>query len=206
MKPFLYEGTYVCYPMISIVETNRSIRNETLQHIVLFDMAESEMGLGQVNFRKTSSFCERGNFVNGINYKPPLIGNEHLYDRSDIRIFNYAEWDKINKKIIKGNITPGAHICCAGEWKFGVAGDNIYAGIGIAIPDDNTNAILFMECVGKSISITNDIIREDIIESIKRIGENQGIRYKEIHVVTDERTIKNDLGCAMVAIPYFLKE
>ena len=111
-----------------------------------------------------------------------------------------------DQKIIKGNITPGAHICCAGEWKFGVAGDNIYAGIGIAIPDDNTNAILFMECVGKSISITNDIIREDIIESIKRIGENQGIRYKEIHVVTDERTIKNDLGCAMVAIPYFLKE
>jgi len=212
MKPFLYEGTYVCFPMITVVEADRTVRNDRLQKIVLFDLAETQMGLGQVNFRKTSSFCGKGNYVNGINYKPPIkshfppIGNEWMNVCEGIDIFDYNEWDDINKKLIKGKITPGAHICCAGEWEFGTAGDDMYAGIGIAIPEDDNDAILFMECVGKTIDINDEVIREDIIESIIQIGRNQDIKYKEIHVVTEEKTLDRDLGCAMVAIPYFLKE
>jgi len=211
MKPFLYEGTYVCYPMITIVEANRTIRNDTLQHIVLFDLAETDMGLGQVNFRKTSSFCSKGNFVHGINYTHPslefhAIGKEFMYDFNGIDINDYNRWDNVNKNLINGNIKPGAHICCAGEWEFGTIGDNLYAGVGIAVPEDKKNAILFMECVGKTIEITRETIREDIIESIVQIGKNQNIKYKEIYVVTDEKTLQKDLGCAMVTIPYFLIE
>ena len=211
MKPFLYEGTYVCYPMITIVEADRTIRNETLQNIVLFDLAETQMGLGQVNFRKTSSFCGKGNFVNGINHiqktnlKMPAIRGEWLNVSGGIDVYDYSQWNDINKKIVRRSILPGAHICCAGEWCFGTSGDDMYVGVGIAIPEDEYNAILFMECVGKTIDITDDIIRSDIIESITQIGKNQGIEYKEIHVVTEEKTIKRDLGCSMVAIPYFLK-
>lgn len=212
MKPFLFEGIYVCYPMITIVEANRTIDNRKLQEIVLFDLAETKMGLGQVNFRKTSSFCGKGNFVSGINFKPsitsifPPIGNLLLKRESNMNIFDYTKWNEINKLLVTGNIKPGAHICCAGEWEFGAYKDNMYVGVGIAIPEDKENAILFMECVGKTISITNKQVKNDIIESILQIGKNQDIKYKEVHVVTEEKRIKKDLGCALVAIPYFLKE
>lgn len=205
MKPFLYEGTYVCYPMITIVEANRSIRDERLQEIVLFDQAEATMGLGQVNFRKTSSFCGQGNFVNGINInrdRPFKV----LKTNRGMLICDYTPIEMENKMKVKGNITPGAHICCAGEWCYGTTADNMYAAIGIAVPDDKKNAILFMECIGKTISITKAILIEEVIESCVRIGMNQGINYKEIYVTAMEKTIEKDLGCAMVAIPYFLKE
>jgi len=211
MKPFLYEGIYACYPMITIIEKDRSLKNKRLQEIVLFDCAEKTMGLGQVNFRKTSSFCEQGNFVNGINMKE--ISKRYtfqptediLFTDNETTVFDYTRWVEENKVIVERNITPGAHICCAGEWEFGSRGDMMYVGVAIAVPKDDKNAILFMECVGKTEDIFEAIVINDMLTSVKAIGENQGIHYHQIYVAEQCVKIKKDLGCAMVAIPYFLK-
>ena len=211
LKPFLYEGNYVCYPMITIVEEDRTIRNNKLQEIVLFDKAEAELGLGQINFRKTSSFCEPGNFVNGININHiqlvdyDCINKEYIPNREGI--YTYDEGIKINIKHIKDNgYRSGIHICCAGESKFGRKGDDMYVGVGIRVPKDNKNAMLFMECVGNTESTSDNKIVEDILESIIKIGLNQNIEYEKMFVSFENKIIEKDLGCVLVAIPYFLKE
>jgi len=212
MKPFLYEGTYVCFPVLTVVEDYRRIANKKLQEIVLFDRAEVNLGLGQVNFRKTSSFCEPGNFVNGVNIEindgkwKPETRKCSAYTTPRIDILDYHQWMMKNKSIIRSNAKPGMHICCAGEWTFGYTGDIIYAGVGIGVPVDKKNAILFMECVGRTESMDIKTIDDDIIKSIEAIGKNQGIQYEKIFIDSDLMKIEKDLGCAMVAIPYFLKE
>jgi len=206
LKPFLYEGNYVCYPMITIVEEDRTIRNNKLQEIVLFDKAEAELGLGQINFRKTSSFCEPGNFVNGVNINEPLFETLVNFKKHSKMIFSYNKQVESNIKYIRDNgYESGAHICCAGEWEFGRVGDDMYVGVGIGIPNDEKNAILFMESVGKTEKTDDEEISSDIVESIKQIGLNQKIEYEEIYVAYQHKVIKKDLGCALVVIPYFLK-
>ena len=206
LKPFLYEGNYVCYPMITIVEEDRTIRNNKLQEIVLFDKAEAELGFGQINFRKTSSFCEPGNFVNGINFNAPFV-RALTHFKKDFIVYDYNKQVESNIKYIQDNgYQSGIHICCAGEKEFSRAGDDIYTGVGIGVPKDKKNAILFMESVGKTEKTSDKEIIYDIVESIKQIGLNQKIEYKEIYVAYQHKVIKKDLGCALVVIPYFLKE
>jgi len=172
---------------------------------VLFDKAEAELGLGQINFRKTSSFCEPGNFVNGINTKFSKI-TEGMQLFGNKKEYSYNRQVESNIKYIRDNgYESGIHICCAGEWEFGRVGDDIYTGVGIAVPKDKKNAILFMESVGKTEKTSNKEIVEDILESIKQIGLNQKIKYEEIYVAYQHKVIKKDLGCALVVIPYFLK-
>lgn len=207
LKPFLYEGNYVCYPMITIVEEDRTIRNNKLQEIVLFDKAETELGLGQINFRKTSSFCEPGNFVNGVNLDTSYISEIVNIFGKNIKVYDYNKQVESNIKYIRDNgYKSGIHICCAGEWEFGRAGDDIYTGVGIGVPNDAKDAILFMESVGKTEKTSDEEVIDDIVKSIKQIGLNQKIEYEEIYVAYQHKVIKKDLGCALVVIPYFLKE
>jgi len=219
LKPFNTTGTYVCYPMVNIVEANRTLHNKKLQEICLFDLAESQLGLGQINLRKTSSFCESGNYVNGINvvkkgWKQQSTGKGMFEkDKIDDEQFEYCTiWD-YNKQV-KNNINEiktkgfesGIHICCACEYEIGTAGDDMYAGIGIGVPKDKKNAILFMESVGKTEKTTDKEVVNDIVNSIKEIGSNQQIKYDEIYVAYQHKAIRTDLGCALVIVPYFLEE
>jgi len=202
LKPFNTTGTYVCYPMVNIIEANRTLHNKKLQEICLFDLAESQLGLGQINLRKTSSFCEPGNYVNGINidmYEHRKINLQNVYD--------YNHQSHLNQNIVKTKgFQPGIHICCACEYEIGTAGDDMYAGIGIGVPKDKKNAILFMESVGKTEKTTDKEVVNDIVNSIKEIGSNQQIKYDEIYVAYQHKVIRTDLGCALVIVPYFLKE
>ena len=201
LKPFLNKGKYVCYPMINIVQGNRVLHNKKLQEICLFDQAESYLGLGQINLHKTSSFCEPGNYVNGINCKK--IEHKELQEN----VYDYNRQASANESYIRiKRFKPGIHICCAMEYEIGVAGDDIYAGIGIGVPKDKKNAILFMESVGKTEKTTNEEIINDIVKAVKEIGMNQQIEYKEIYVAYRHKVIITDLGCALVIVPYFLRE
>lgn len=209
MKGFVYEGKYVCFPMITIIEDNRTLHNKKLQEIVLFDRAEATLGLGQINLRKTSSFCEPDCFVSGVNIelfekefgfkvKPKGIESikDNVYDYNEVSIYNMMY---IKRKKFK----PGSHVCCACEYEMGITGDDMYSGIGIGVPDNKDDAILFMESVGKTEKTTDDEIIRDLVESIKQVGMNQGIEYKEIYVAYQHKVIRTDLGCAMVITPYF---
>ena len=201
LKPFNTTGTYVCYPMVNIVEANRTLHNKKLQEICLFDLAESQLGLGQINLRKTSSFCEPENFVAGINIM------EYGFKRIEDNVYDYNYQSELNQHYIKTKgFEPGIHICCACEYEIGTAGDDMYAGIGIGIPKDKKNAILFMESVGKTEKTTDKEVVNDIVNSIKEIGSNQQIKYNEIYVAYQHKVIRTDLGCALVIVPYFLEE
>jgi len=203
LKPFNTTGTYVCYPMVNIVEANRTLHNKKLQEICLFDLAESQLGLGQINLRKTSSFCEPENFVNGININTDIFGK--LSNDGKIRDYNEQSY-KNREEIKKKGFEPGIHICCACEYDIGRAGDDMYAGIGIGIPKYKNNAILFMESVGKTEQTTDNEVINDIVNSVNEIGSNQNIEYDEIYVAYQHKVITKDLGCVLVIVPYFLME
>jgi len=202
LKPFMYKGTYVCYPMISIIESNRTLHNKKLQEICLFDQAEQSVGLGQINLRKTSSFCEPGNFVNGIN-----INMKKDFKKLNGNVFDYNYQSELNSNEIKiKGFLAGSHICCACEYEIGSVGDDMYAGIAIGVPKEKKNAMLFMESVGKTEKTTDKEVIDDIIKSVKEIGMNQGIDYEEIYVAYQHKVIRTDLGCAISITPYFLME
>ncbi|MDB4032376.1 histidine decarboxylase, pyruvoyl type [Porticoccaceae bacterium] len=106
---------------------------------------------------------------------------------------------------------PGSHVPCAVKSITAAGPEHLYAAQAIAIPEDrNRNACLIMEDAGSLAYASQQIeakqnVLNNLLRSVLTIGKNQQVRYREIFMgLADVEVGDNEMGCAMVANPYFL--
>jgi len=201
-----------------------------LDGINAFDKVEAtDVYLGQINMITVSSFCgldgiiwgydtvrAKNNFIPHPSFSNRVISyrNETIpvYSASPLIDASRALFGTVKKKNFP--ILPGAHVPCAKKSIEKVGPVHIYAGIALGIAKDrDKDASLLMEDLGEipqEISNTKqevnykNMILQNLAKSIIEIGKNQKIKYKEIFIeVKDVRVKKNEVGCALVAAPYF---
>lgn len=196
-----------------------------LDKILAFDKAEvAGTNLGQINMITVSSFCGPSGLIWGYDIaKHPEVEEKlpvkYVYggDRK-IPIYSAEPLKKAMAKLFgtvvekRFPLLPGAHVPCAGK-NITIDGPNhIYAALAFGIARDREkNACLFMEDVGtinNFIESGKKMVKEEIINniisSVLEVGRNQKVEYEKIFVDMVDCDIKKDeIGCALVAAPYF---
>ncbi len=194
-----------------------------LDHINVFDLAEIDnTNIGQINMIEVSSFCGPGGLLLGHDFlEDNSLDISLLFEKEDIDSFKEVEichagnlrnsmrsvFGTIDEK--KFPFLPGEHVFAAKKFISEEGPANIYAAIGIGIPENREeDACLFMENVG---TIEGDInkgkneILKQTLRSVLTVGKNQRVSYKKIYVDIDIKKVKEgEYGGALVAIPYFL--
>jgi histidine decarboxylase len=200
-----------------------------LDEINAFDRAEVEdTTIGQINMTIVSSFCgpqgviwgydvvKASNLKQHISYAPKNIATKNksipIYSIKPMIDATKALFGTVKKPHFP--LIPGSHVPCAGKNKKGLGPIHIYAAIGIGIPKDrDKNACLLMEDIGflpleerhkGDMNKKRGEVLHGMAKSIVAIGENQLAEYEEIYVgMKDVNVKKNEVGCALVAAPYF---
>lgn len=202
--------------------------SKTLDEINAFDSAEVEgVYIGQINMITATSFCGPMGAIWGYDLvKSEALRNEkylEVKDRDGKEISVYSAIPLIRaaeslfgtKEEKHFPLVPGAVVRCANKNIQTEVPQHIYCAIGIGIPADREKeAVLWMEDVGSlgEYSVVEDkyvFLKEKIYgllaESIVGIGRNHNVEFKEIFVHMEEIEVsKGEIGCALVAVPYFL--
>ena len=220
------KGAYIFGSSLSVAKTPIKFSHKgsiMLDEINAFDLAEIETAnLGQTNMITVSSFCGPKGLIWGYD----ICRKEKKQNSFGLACVSYNGkradvYDALPLFEAFQNLTgsvkdphfpflPGTHLPCAMR-SFTVQGKKtIYAAVGIGIPvNRKMHACAVMEDVGVMMSSdkigAEKEISQKIAESIMQIGENQGVVYKEIFIgVRDVEIEKNEIGCALVAAPYFV--
>lgn len=200
-----------------------------LDNIISFDKAEVEdVNIGQINMTKVSSFCGPVGAIWGYHVLKPKTFSAHpyfpkgkikagssyipVYSASSIVDATRVLFGTVDEK--KFPILPGAHVPCAGKSISEKGPRHIYCGFALGIArNQEHNASLFMEDSGdiplyikgtEAEDEHKERILNNLAMSVLAIGENQGVRYKEIFVEMRDIVIQpGEIGCALVAAPYF---
>lgn len=197
--------------------------SETLDKINVFDEAEvAEANLGQINMMKVSSFCGPHGAVLGLDFfKAPNIRRIDSVEFKDQKIEVFDANPLVDSaKLFFGSrehdgfkIMPGSHTFCATKQKTVTKPGVIYTAIALNIPEDRTkDACLFMEDVGYLGEDRLDEVEEleshvisNLAKSVIQIGINQNITYTRSYIAVRKLRIQeNEVGCALVAAPYFM--
>lgn len=200
--------------------------SKVLDETIAYDLAEiNQAYIGQINMITVSSFIgPRGliwgyDLAQGGNLEPPpylskkLLSNKEfsgvkIRNGNDLRKASAALFGTRDKKHFP--FLPGSHVPCASKWQYAHGPTGVYAAIAIGIPEDRSqDACLIMEDVGQiSFNGLTQKAKQQIvlntIQSVREIGQNQKIFYKEIFVdFIAEKIGAKEIGCALVAMPYF---
>jgi histidine decarboxylase len=202
-----------------------------LDKILAFDSAEIQQAhLGETNMITVSSFVGPDGLIWGHDVvRPDDAQTPHVLDSSGT-IFSYEKQTplvhsarplSVATKALFGSVDnrnfpllPGTHILCATKSYTEVGPTHLYSAIAIGIPPNrDTQACLLMEDVGafsskelSKVEITTyeSQLLHHLVESVLKVGENQRIEYREILIdITSKPIQKGDVGCALVAAPYF---
>lgn len=200
--------------------------SERLDSIVAYDRAEvDDAYIGQINMIIVSSFCGPQGVIwghdiarNTISF-PTLLSEEELEEFKGVSI---ASGEKLREssRMLFGTrekrhfpLLPGSHVPCAGKHCSYRGPAVLYTAVAIGIPEDRSGcACLLMEdagvCPGGSspedLSEARKRIFLNMIRSVARVGDNHDISYKEIIVdVVFGEVAGGEIGCALVAAPYF---
>ncbi len=227
------QGNYlmaVCMGTGTVPRKFHHIGSNILDSIIAFDSAEVDlMCLGQINMSRVSSFCGPQGLIWGYDIaRSPNIRDN---DSSSIEDTNrpgrpsipvYSIWPLIEaaqglfgtRDQPRFPIRPGSHVPCAGDQKLTDGPGHIYSAIGIGIAKHRTkDACVLMEDVGEipfpmpeeEQNAYKEMILSQIANSIIAIGDNQHVEYSEIFTGIRDTIVKaNEIGCALVAAPYFL--
>ncbi len=210
----------------TVKETFRQYGSESLDSIVAYDCAEvDDTYIGQINMITVSSFCGPQGVIwghdiaaNRISF-PLALSEDELSEFNGISIESGEKLRESSRMIFGSKdkrhfpLLPGTHVPCAGKFRHYRGPSVLYAAAAIGIPQDRSRAAcLLMEDVGVCPSEvmeddglkTRKRISLNMIRSVLRVGENHGVLYKEIIVDVILREImQGNIGCALVAAPYF---
>jgi len=225
-----YKGGYIAALLLNIDSfntTSDNLESEGLDSIVAYDRAETSSAyIGQINMSLVSSFVGPEGLIWGYDVakndeillpeylSQKVIGHKFngltIKNGENLRKAATALFGTNNKRFFP--FLPGSHVPCAAKFHFAKGQVYLYATIAIGIPKDrDNNACSLMEDVGEIKKFSNeyfDQIKQKIslgvISSVLEIGKNQNIEFEEIIVDTIIKEIKKgDMGCALVAMPYF---
>jgi histidine decarboxylase len=220
-------NSYLLGLSVSVGITKKMLNHpgsQMLDEINAFDIAETKGPyIGQLNMSTVSSFCGPQGQIWGLDVvKHPKLEEKEdlLYKKIEYRgkvlsiydgkfIVDATEklFGNVNDK--KFILRPGAHVPFANKNIKMQGPKTIYAAMGIGIPSDRErHACLLMEDVGtiegEDINDSLDIIKTNLGKSIIEIGYNQKVEYTECYVVVSYGNVKEgEIGCALVAAPYF---
>ncbi|MDY6794394.1 MAG: histidine decarboxylase, pyruvoyl type [Actinomycetota bacterium] len=222
-------GGYCVSPVMAIGSARENFSSSgspMLDAIMAYDSAEVEdVYIGQINMITVSSFCGPQGVIWGYDVArneiegPPLFVEGELWEFNGLSIKS-GEKLRESSRMLFGTrknrhfpLLPGGHVSCASKYRSFRGPVVLYAAIAIGIPEDRScDACLLMEDVG----CCNDVlvggrdlkarkrIAVNMIRSVLGVGENQGISYREVIVDVITREIgRGEVGCALVAAPYF---
>ncbi len=212
----------------SFKETFSHVGSDILDSIVAYDRAEiDDAYLGQINMTIVSSFCGCEGLIWGYDIakniktrQHPLFSSKELFRFKGVKILSGEGLREAARMLFGTNkkrhfpFLPGAHVCCAGKYRFFKGPTFLYSAVAIGIPKDrNRSACLLMEDVGQLIDNdekkgiskrTKKKIILNMVRSVVEIGKNQRIIYKEIITDLVVKEIKGgEIGCSLIAMPYF---
>lgn len=200
--------------------------SDTLDEIVAFDKAEAMTAYaGQVNMIAVSSFLGPEGLLWGYDVAkaelpvPDVLSATDLAEFSGVDIRSGEDLRRAAQELF-GSVTqqrfpflPGAHVACVGRHRCYAGPTAIYSAVAIGVPEDRaTAACLLMEDVGRLNWVQDETTHRssrrrlllDIARSVVEVGKNQHIRYREIIAdVTVSTVAAGEVGCALVAAPYF---
>ena len=196
-----------------------------LDEINAFDRAEiSGANLGQINMMKVSSFCGPKGLIWGYDAcHAKRLPNKWGITSRDVGYegeLSILDIDPVADafKRLTGSVSsprfpflPGSHVPCAMKSVIQPGVAVLYSALACGIPENRQkSACLLMEDFGHIplfMTYQAEYIREiviNIIKSVLSIGINQQVVYKEILVgLISIRVEADEIGCAMVAAPYF---
>ena len=213
-----------CYMGALVLSVGRSLRrfshegSHVLDSIVSYDAAEVESAyIGQINMMIVSSFLGPQGLLFGYdvartNYKDDILG---FTKKGNIPIYSTKSLEEAAVSLFGTRderhfpFIPGSHVPCAGRYIVNEGPAHIYCAVAIGIPENREkSAVLLMEDTGRLIEKDSEEqknkIKNDIAESVLKIGAVQNIKYKEILVgFKDAKISEGEFGCALVAMPYF---
>lgn len=200
-----------------------------LDSINAFDKAEvMDINIGQINMVQVSSFCGPIGKIWGYHVLKPKKFEPHKYfpkgavrsGTSNVPVYSASPIVNATRALFgtvddkRFPLLPGSHVPCAGKNITEKGPRHIYCGFALGIAkNQRQDANIFMEDLGdipiyvKGTEVEAEYrekILENLANSVLAIGENQGVRYKEIFVEMQDIVIQpNEVGCALVAAPYF---
>lgn len=194
--------------------------SQVLDSILAYDQSEAATAyIGQINMTIVSSFLGPQGLIwgydlarsEGFELQPKLFCTEkkHIPVYSAQMLIDAARclFGVRNEKHFP--FIPGSHVPCAGRYDCKAGPAHIYCAIAIGVPEHRSeSAVIFMEDVGQfttaDFHAESALISKNMANSVSRIGDIQGIDYKEIFVGMRDIVIHaNEIGCALVAMPYF---
>lgn len=226
-------NSYLAGLIFGIGKTKIELNHEgtsVLDNINAFDRAEVKNAyLGQINMVTVSSFCgPMGGVVGYDILKSSDLQTVHKYFPEgkiangdiDVPVYSAASIVDATKSLFgtvddkRFPLMPGSMVPCAGRYITEKGPRHIYCGFGLGIAKNHKrDAHLFMEDEGdiplhiKGTEVEAGYrhkILENLARSILKVGQNQKVNYKEIFVeMTDIMIQPNEIGCALVAAPYF---
>lgn len=218
--PLSPEAAYVTAPFIGIgvIRSTQKPGISPLERILAFDRAEAEWAnLTQTNLVTVSSFNGIQGLLLGYDLlkseqRPhPLVMAGNTYDAEPLFLTTRMLLGPVRQK--RFPIAPGQHLLCATKIFFSEGPSIIYGAMAIGIPEHrDRNAELFMEDHGvfsatpstERVDIADQRrVLEDLVDAVKRIGENVGVAYREIFLGIRVRQVgRGEVGCVLTAAPY----
>lgn len=191
-----------------------------LDEINAFDLAEVQgANCGQLNIITVSSFCGPCGTIWGYDVCQPSEGHMSIgaatHKGHTAEVFDLNGLTTPFTRLI-GSVEqkrfpfmPGSHVPAALKSKTSREPGILYAALAIGIPEDRrTQACLMMENTGH-VSGEGDwftdsqTILDRQAHSVLTVGENQGVRYRQIFVGLASVNIQpGQTGCAMALAPY----
>jgi histidine decarboxylase len=200
--------------------------SDLLDSTVAYDRAETNgTYLGQINMITVSSFCGPQGLIWGYDIARqdlpplPLLTNDGRHQFAGSALIDGSRLREAARLLFgtrdrrRFPLLPGTHVPCAGKFRFFDGPAWIYSAVAIGIPEDRgAAAVLFMEDVGQlmlvngaeSLEPMRHRILQSLAHSVTEVGRNQGVLYQEILLDVSLREIHaGEIGCALVAVPYF---
>ena len=191
-----------------------------LDEINAFDLAEVEgTNLGQLNVITVSSFCGPRGLIWGYDVCQPAEGQLRIGSArrgsQHAEVYDLGGLTTPFERLI-GSVAaprfpfmPGSHVPAALKSKTSREPGILYAALALGIPEDRSRqACLMMENTGHCPPDSDwDADRATILDrqahSVLAVGENQGVRYRQIFVGISSVAIEpGQTGCAMALAPY----
>ena len=191
-----------------------------LDEINAFDLAEVEgANLGQLNVITVSSFCGPRGLIWGYDVCQPAEGHLKIGDArrgsQHAEVYDLSGLTNPFERLIGSVVEPrfpfmpGSHVPAALKSKTSREPGILYAALALGIPEDRSRqACLMMENTGHVPPDSDwDTDRATILDrqahSVLAVGENQGVRYRQIFVGISSVEIQpGQTGCAMALAPY----
>ncbi|MBU4350969.1 histidine decarboxylase, pyruvoyl type [Candidatus Parcubacteria bacterium] len=224
-----HQNGYITAPVLSIgtaKETFSHIGSKVLDSIIAYDRAEvNGTFIGQINMIIVSSFIGPHGLIWGYDLarndeielpqylSPKSLGKDFdgiiIKNGENLRKASLALFGTRDEKHFP--LLPGSHVPCAGRFQFASGPTALYTTLAIGIPEDRSKyACLLMEDVGQILSMegistsARQKISLNSLHSVLEVSKNQNIKFKEIFIDLVAEEIKaGDIGCALVAMPYF---